>query len=241
MKLVFGLVAATLTLLSNVAHADELSEARVRELVLDTIRKNPEIIREAIDLLQKREEQKRASRVKSVLSEKRETFERDPDAPVLGNPDGGVTVVEFFDYNCPYCKRTMRDVKTLISDDKDIGLVYREFPILGEGSLFASRAALASRKQDKYEAMHWALMSLKRANEKSVLDTARKLGLDLAKLKADMKAPEVGQHIQLSMQLAQALNINGTPSFIIGDTLVPGVVPLATLQKMVADTRASSQ
>lgn len=146
-------------------------------------------------------------------------------------------MVEFFDYNCPYCKSAANDVKKLVNDDKNIRLVYREFPILGEGSVFAARAALASRNQGKYEELHSALMSLKRAEEKSVLEAAGALGLDMEKLKADMKAPDVEKHIAVSMQLAQALGINGTPSFVIGDAFVPGAVPLSELQKLVADSR----
>ncbi len=240
MKFILGFLAIVLFAFSNLAYADQLSEERVKELILETIRKNPEVIREAITQLQKQEEQTQASQIKSILSKKRELIERDPNAPVLGNPSGSVTVVEFFDYNCPYCKRAASDIKKLTEDDKNIRLVYREFPILGEGSVFAARAALASRNQGKYEAMHSALMSLKRAEEKSVLEAAGELGLDLEKLKADMKAPDVEKHIAVSMELAQALGINGTPSFIIGDAFVPGAVPLSELQKLVADSRKSN-
>lgn len=241
MKSVLGVAAAIFLVLGTLAQAEPLSEERVKELVLETIRENPKIIREAIELLQRQQQDEQAKQIKGVLSKNRETIERDSNAPVLGNPEGGVTVVEFFDYNCPYCKRAVDDVKSLIQDDKDIRLVYREFPILGDGSVFAARAALAARKQGQYEEMHWALMSLNRAEEKTVLKTAGELGLDLEKLKSDMKAPEVDEHIQKSMQLAQMLGITGTPSFIIGDALGPGALPLEELQKMVAESRASKK
>lgn len=241
MKTILGFAIAIFLSFGSLAHAEPLSEERVKELVLETIRENPEIIREAIELLQRQERDEQAKQIKGLLSNNRETIERDPNAPVLGNPEGGVTVVEFFDYNCPYCKKAVNDVKSLIRDDKDVRLVYREFPILGEGSVFATRAALASREQGKYEEMHWALMSLNRAEEATVLKAAGELGLDLEKLKADMKAPEVDKHIQTSMKLAQMLGINGTPSFIIGDVLAPGVIPLEEMQKLVAESRAGKK
>lgn len=241
MKTILGFATVIFLALGTFAQAEPLSEDRVKELVLETIRENPKIIREAIELLQRQQQDEQAKQLKGVLSNNRDTIERDPNAPVLGNPEGRVTVVEFFDYNCPYCKRAMNDVKSLIQNDKDVRLVYREFPILGEGSVFATRAALASRKQGKYEEMHWKLMSLKRAEKSSVLKVASELGLDLEKLKSDMKAPEVDEHIQKSMKLAGMLGINGTPSFIIGDVLAPGVIPLEEMRKLVAKRRAGAK
>ncbi len=123
---------------------------------------------------------------------KRQLLERDPNAPVLGNPEGDVTVVEFFDYNCPYCRRAMSEVQGLLDADQDVRLVYREWPILGEGSVFAAKAALAAREQGKYEEFHWALMGMEeRAEEASVMRLAEEIGLDVEKLRADMDAPEV--------------------------------------------------
>ena len=217
------------TVWATTAHSEELTEQQIRELVLDTIRANPEIIQEAITLLQQRQEERKAERIASILTENRELFERDPTAPVLGNPEGDVTLVEFFDYNCPYCKQVAGDVKSLIEKDGNIRLVYREWPILGEGSVFAARAALAARKQGKYEAMHWALMSLKRADERSVLQVASDLGLDIEKLQNDMQSSEIDEHIGISHELTQALGITGTPSFTIGDKVIFGAVPLTEL------------
>lgn len=121
-----------------VASAGELSEARIKELVYEAIRENPDIIMEAVAILQQREDEAQASATQSILSDQRAALERDPNAPVLGNPDGDVTVVEFFDYNCPYCKRAMTEVQALLEADADVRLVYREWPVLGEGSVFAS-------------------------------------------------------------------------------------------------------
>jgi protein-disulfide isomerase len=183
-------------------------------------------------------ERRRAAAAKSLLSEQRQSLERDPNAPVLGNPEGDVTVVEFFDYNCAYCKRAVTEVQAVLAADPNVRLVYREWPILGEGSVYASRAALASRAQGKYEEFHWALMGIKgRVDEAQVIRAAQDVGLDIDQLKADMQSPEVEKHIAASMRLAESLGFNGTPSFVIGDALVPGFVERAQLQEIIDTTR----
>ena len=125
------------------AQADTLSEDRVKELVLEAIRENPEIVLEAVQIIEQREQQRQVAAAASVLSDNRDVLENDPNAPVLGNPDGDVTVVEFFDYNCPYCRRVKPEIEALLAEDPNVKLVYREWPILGEGSVFAARAALS--------------------------------------------------------------------------------------------------
>ncbi len=222
--------------------AQDLDEARVKELVLEAIRENPEIVMEAVAILEQRQAGAQADAQAQALNTQRELIENDPNAPVLGNPDGDVTVVEFFDYNCPYCRRVKPEVRALIDADPNIRLVYREWPILGDGSVFASKAALAARKQGKYEDFHWAMMGNEgRAEEVSVLRVAEEVGLDTAQLRADMDAPEVEDHIATSMQLTQALGFNGTPSFVIGDALVPGFVETDQLAKLVAAARDAAE
>lgn len=235
-----GLLALVLALgIPLPSTADGLDEARVRELVLETILDNPEIIMEAVAILEQRQAAAQAGSQADALADQRVLLEQDPNAPVLGNPAGDVTVVEFFDYNCPYCRRAMTQVQGLLEADVDVRLVYREWPILGDGSVFAAKAALAARKQGKYEAFHWAMMAMKdRAEETSVLRIAEEVGLDIEQLRRDMEAPEVEEHIATSMRLTQALGFNGTPSFVIGDNLVPGYVELETLEGLVSETRA---
>jgi protein-disulfide isomerase len=234
-------VALSLTLPLSAA-AQDLTEDRVRELVLETIRENPEIVIEAVAILESRQAEAQAASQAEVLAQERDALERDPNAPVLGNPDGDVTVVEFFDYNCPYCRRAKPEIEALLTADPNVRLVYREWPILGEGSVFAARAALAAREQDLYEDFHWAMMGMNgRAEESSVLRIAEDIGLDIAKLRRDMEAQEIDAHIQTSMRLAQALGITGTPSFVIGDALVPGVVDAEQLQTLVSDAREPEQ
>ena len=230
--------ALALCLSTTTVSAEDLTKEQMQDLVLQTIRDNPEIVMEAIQTLQAREESAKADQAQAVLSANRAALEQDPNAPVVGNPDGDVTVVEFFDYNCGYCRRTFEDVHKLISGDANVRLVLREWPILGEESVYAARAALASRAQGKYEEFHNALMRYEgRANETSVGIIAVELGIDIEQLKRDMDAPEVVAHIQTSMQLTQALNLNGTPAFIFGEQLVPGAIELEQMQALVAETR----
>lgn len=228
------LVMAPLTALAQ----DTLSEDRVRELVRETILANPEILLEAFESLEQRSLEAEASARSDVIGQQRLLLEQDPNAPVLANADGDVTIVEFFDYNCPYCRRVKPTVEDLIEADPGVRIVYREWPILGDGSVFAARAALASREQGLYEEFHWALMGMEgRAEERSVLMVAREVGLDVQQLRLDMEAPEVEEHIETSMRLAELLGVTGTPAFIIGNSLIPGAVGLEVLQEAVGDVR----
>jgi protein-disulfide isomerase len=174
-----------------------------------------------------------------VLELRRAELERDRNAPVLGNPEGDVTVVEFFDYNCPYCKKIARDMKALIEVDPGVRLVYREWPIINQGSQFAARAALAARRQGKYEAMHWALMAQPRVTEESTLRVAKSVGIDLSRLLNDMKNRSVDHHLALSFNLARSLGINGTPAFVIGDKIARGAITPEALTGLVRDARAA--
>lgn len=224
------------------AAADDLTEDRVRELVLETIRENPEIVMEAVAILESRQADVLAEAQAQVLDTERDLLERDPNAPVLGNPDGDVTIVEFFDYNCPYCRGVKPEIEALLAADPNVRLVYREWPILGDGSVFAARAALAAREQGLYEEFHRALMDLNgRAEETSVIRVAESVGLDIAQLRRDMTAPQVDTHLATSMRLTQALGFNGTPSFVIGDALVPGLVDVKQLQTLVAESREAEK
>ncbi len=243
MKLLNGIFAFVFSLaLPFGAWADELDEDRVKELVLETILENPSIVMEAVAILEKQQSAAANVARAEVLTNQRDLLELDPNAPVLGNLEGDVTVVEFFDYNCPYCRRAMDEVKGLLKEDTNVRLVYREWPILGEGSVFAAKAALAAREQGKYEAFHWALMGLKgRAEEANVLRVAAEVGLDVDQLRRDMDAPEIDEHLVTSMNLAQSLGFNGTPSFVVGEQLVPGFVEKSELVKAVETARKAAK
>lgn len=234
------LLATALTLvLPSLSLAQDLSDERIKALIAETLRENPELVLEALQALEARQADAQAAAAAAVLTSERTLLDRDPNALVLGNPDRDVTVVEFFDYNCPYCKRAMSEVDALLAEDGNVRLVMREWPILSEGSAFAARAALAARKQGKYTEMHNALMGIRgKVEADTVLRVAGEIGLDVEKLKADMQSPEIEEHIATSMRLAEALGFNGTPSFVVGDQLIPGFVEKAQLAEAVSAARA---
>ena len=215
--------------------AQSMTDDQVKQLALEAILENPEIIMQAVAILQQREKEQAASGANTVRLE----VESDPNAPNLGNPEGDVTVVEFFDYNCPYCRSAGQTVQALLAADENVRVIYREWPILGDDSVMAARAALAAREQGKYEAFHWALMNGEgRVTEALIFKVARDLGMDVAQLEADMVSPAVEAHIALSNALAQQLGFTGTPAFIVGDKTAPGMLNLDEIAILVAEARA---
>ena len=221
---------------AQMAPAQQMTNEQVKQLALEAILENPQIIMQAVAILEQRERERAASGANTV----RLQLEQDPNSPNLGNPDGDVTVIEFFDYNCPYCRKAGQTVQELLASDANVRVIYREWPILGEDSVFASRAALAARAQGKYEEFHWALMNGEgRASEASILKLARHLGLDVEKLQADMTSPAVEAHIAQSNALARTLGFTGTPAFIVGDLTAPGMLSVDEITAMVAKTRAA--
>ena len=222
--------------------AQTLSENDIRALVLDTIRANPGIVMEALELLELEQQEAQAEQARAFLSGQRDLLENDANAPVIGNPDGDVTIVEFFDYNCPYCRNAKTEIDALLAADPGIRVVMREWPVLGEGSVFAARAALASRAQGKYTEFHDALMTMQgRAEEQSVLRLAADIGLDVVQLRRDMDAPEISEHLQISSGLGRALGFTGTPSFVIGETLAPGMIRSDQMAALVAAARTAAE
>lgn len=215
-------------------------EERISELVRKHILDNPEIIAEAITLLQARQEAQRQERQQETLANLLEDLRNPPEGTVIGEPDGSVTVVEFFDYNCGYCKSMFTTVMNVIEEHGDVRLALIEFPILGPNSVVAAKAALASREQDLYGPFHQALMNHRGSlNESTVMSLARGVGINVTKLEADMKDPELDQIIERNRGLAQQLEINGTPAFIVGTELVPGAVSEEQFKQLLADAEAS--
>jgi protein-disulfide isomerase len=211
-------------------------EQRVRDYLLN----NPEVIMEALQILQERQRVAEEEELRQAIARRSEELLADPAAPVAGNPAGDVTLVEFFDYNCPYCRRVAPTVAGLVAADPDLRVVYKEFPILGPGSTFAARAALAAREQERYAPFHEAMMDAEGTlDERRVLEIARAVGLDLARLRDDMGDPAIEQAIARNLELAAALGITGTPSFVIGEQIIPGAVDRGTLEALIAEVRRS--
>jgi protein-disulfide isomerase len=210
-------------------------ERRVRAYLLE----HPEVIVEALQRLEQRQQVAQASGTQAALKKHADKLLRDPASPVGGNPQGDVSLIEFFDYNCPYCRQVAPHMVTVEASDPKLRIVYKEFPILGPNSTFAAKAALAAHRQGKYAELHKALMESKGpTTEKTVLDTAGRLGLDLDRLKADMADPAVQAEIDGNLALARALHIDGTPGFVIGDQIVRGAMDLATMERLIQEARA---
>ena len=178
-----------------------------------------------------------AKTTQAVAQHRRDIFD-DPSTPVGGNPKGDVTIVEFFDYRCPYCKQVQPSLQSLLQQDPKLRLVYKEFPILGPASATAAHAALAAQRQGKYDAFHTAMMASRGPiTDSTVFQVAASVGLDVDQLKRDMAAPEIAQALKDNLALADVLDIHGTPAFIINDHVVPGALDLDALKTMVADAR----
>lgn len=234
---------ASLMTYSAPAQAADMSaedKQAFQEVIREYLLSNPEVVVEAIRKYQTDQEAARAKAAKERLSELREPLERAEGTPVLGNPDGDVTIVEFFDYRCGYCKRVHDDLMKAMTEDGKVRLVMKEFPILGPASVFASRAALAVFyiAPEKYEAFHNAMMTSRGdLDENRVLDIAASMGLDADAIKEGIKDPRVETEIQHNMALAQALEITGTPAFVIGNELVPGAIDRAAIDELIAQVR----
>lgn len=163
----------------------------------------------------------------------------DPDTPILGNPNGDVAVVEFFDYRCPYCRRSAADLDTLAAEDSGVRLVMKEWPILGAKSVEAARGALAAHLQGQYAAVHWRLMQGEvQAGRDGLSELARDLGLDMARYEADRDSDRVTAMLARNDELASALGLTGTPGFVVGQAVIPGAVSLDTLRDLVAKARS---
>lgn len=218
---------------------DDAQRTAIENVVRDYLMKNPEIILQAVESLQQREKMAEAERAKKALVENQQALTRNPADPVAGNPQGDVTVVEFFDYQCGYCKAVQADTQRLIKDDPKLRFVLKELPILGPASVVASKAALASKAQGKYLEFHNALMAQRgQLDEDVILRLAKSVGLDTDRLKKDMESRDVLSVIAANQALAEQLGIHGTPGFVFGTELVPGAIKLDDMKRLVAATRA---
>ena len=215
-----------------------LQRQQVEAIIHDYLRQHPDVLiaalRQAEDKLHKDDEAKASH---AVVRNRQAVF-NDPSTPVGGNPHGDVSIVEFFDYRCPYCKEVEPSLEAMVKQDPQLRLVYKEFPILGPVSVTAAHAALAAQNQGKYDAFHRAMMGVRgNITDETVYRVAASVGLNVDELKRDMASPQIAQTIKDNMKLADALDIRGTPAFVIGDKVVPGAADLDTLKSMVAEAR----
>ena len=236
------LVVMAGTALCMQARAESLpapDKEAVRQIVREYLIEHPEVIEEAMGVLQERRELEQRARARAAIAENTEALLAHPMSPVSGDAGGDVTVVEFFDYRCRYCKRALGPVTELLAADDRVRVVWKEFPILGPVSNFAARAAMAADKQGRYHEFHVAVMGAEEElTEEVVIDLASGLGLDVERLRQDMADPAIGDYLDETAQLARTLGISGTPAFVIGDTLVPGAIDGASLKRLVAELRS---
>ena len=233
-----GIVGAWLLGLSPAAALEPASRRELEGIVRDYLLKNPETIAEALRGLQLRQQVEEQQRTRQTVVAKQEGLLRDPDSPVAGNPGGDVTVVEFFDYRCGYCRAVAGTVAQLVSGDPGVRLVYKELPILGPESVMAAQAALAARAQGKYSQLHEALMKVSGPLGWDVVARiAAGVGLDVDRLKRDMQAPEASAAIERNRALARELGISGTPAFVVGNEVAAGALDVARLKALVTRAR----
>ncbi len=240
-----ALVALLLPAGAPAARSQGFSDDQRREIeriVKDYLLAHPEVLQEVVAELEKRQATLDADRSKNAISTHRDALFNSTRQVTLGNPQGDITLVEFFDYNCGYCKRALSDMIELLKTDPQLKIVLKEFPVLGPGSIEAAQVAVAVRMQDKsgkkYLEFHQKLLSGRgQADKARAITAAKEVGLDVARLEKDLQSPEVRATLEESMKLAEALGINGTPSYVIGDSVVPGAVGVAALKKQIDAAR----
>jgi len=207
-------------------------------ILREALKTDPSILREALETLRDSQTRDRQEAQRNAIAAHAEALFRDPADPVRGNPEGRITLVEFFDARCGYCKQLHPTLTELMRWAPDLRVVLKDLPILGPNSVLASRALLAAQRQGKYAPLHDALLRLREEPTEPVLKReAERLGLDWARLRRDMDDPAIARRLEANIRLAQALSIEGTPALVIGDSLVPGAVDLATLERLVAEQR----
>lgn len=233
MSILFGFSILSTPASSQTTGKDfsEQQKQAINQMIRDYILEHPEILPEAINILQNRTKL-------NVLEQNHVRLYDDGFSYVGGNINGDITLVEFFDYNCGYCKKALITVEKLIKEDSNLRIIYKEFPILSETSFIAAKAAMASIKQGKYESFHHALLSNSGAlTEERIYEIARSVGLDEKQLIQDMISPVLERNIQINNSIANALGINGTPGFVIGNEIVPGAIPYEELVRLIKKAR----
>jgi protein-disulfide isomerase len=242
MKRIFrlALLCAAAWLITTPVPAAEFTPAQRAEIVQilrDALKRDPSILREAVTALQTDEGDRQKASSRAAIAAAGPALV-DPVDPVGGNPKGDVTIVEFFDTRCPYCRKLDPAMAELLARDRGVRLVYKDLPILGPASVLGSKASLAAQRQGGYERLRTAIMEApQQTTMATIQETARRLGLDWKRLENDMNDPAIQARIDANVKLAHSLGIEGTPALVIGSELIPGAVDLPELQKAVATAR----
>ncbi|SJZ56628.1 Protein-disulfide isomerase [Enhydrobacter aerosaccus] len=238
--LVAGRLTAPVRVVSSspASSAGAMDSDQFGKRIHDYLVANPEVLIEAMKELERKQDSERDNLAQKGIEEHGRELMNDPDSPVSGNPNGDVTIVEFSDYQCPYCKRTYPALKSVVAADGKLKIVYKDLPILGEASRIAALAALAARNQNKHEALHNALMEFSgKLDRDQIMTIAASVGIDVAQLQKDMEDPKLKDIIDRNMALASALGVRGTPAFVIGKQFVPGAVDADALKQLIDEAR----
>jgi len=227
---------AAQTLATQTFSADQRHE--IEGIIKSYLVAHPEVLQDAMDALDKQQKQADAAKARETIKNNNATIFNSPHQVVLGNPQGNVTVVEFFDYNCAFCKRALPDMLTLLKTDSNLKFVLKEFPVLGPGSVEAAHVAVAAHMQDptgkKYIEFHQKLLGGRGPADKArALAGAKEVGFDMTRLEKDMDSDEVKTTIDENMKLADALGVSGTPTYVVGDEVVVGAVGLDDLKQKI--------
>ena len=240
--LLFGLVLAPAVRAADApAPFTPAQRAEIVAILRDALVHDPSILRDAVTALQASESAHHDAEARSAIAAAEPALSHAAGDPVAGNPKGDVTVVEFYDLRCPYCRRMIPVIDALLKRDPNVRLVYKDIPILGPGSVIGARAVLAAQRQDGYARLQAALMGGgAQITEDSVQAAARTAGLDWPRLQRDMKDPAIAARLHDNLELARQLGVDGTPAFVIGRQLLPGAVELAELQGAVTAARGAT-
>ena len=243
-KTALTLAVLASTGLTSAAFAQSFSDAQKEEMgavIKEYLMENPSVIFESIEAYRAQEEENARKQAEEKIDDNIEYLTR-ADAPSVGNPDADITVVEFFDYNCGYCKRALPDIQALTKDDPNVRVVFKEMPILGPTSRTAALWALAAHKQGKYFDYHVALMEHRGPKEEAELEKlAKGLDLDVEKMKADIASGEIGKEVDKVLEVGREIGVSGTPAFIVGETFVPGYVGEEGLKAAVQTERDAKE
>jgi protein-disulfide isomerase len=222
------------------ADTSTMTRPEIEAIIHDYLMDNPQVIIDAVNKLATNEKENAERVAEAFLEDNREAIENAPGAFIAGNPNGDVTIVEFFDYHCGYCKKSLAGLMKTVNDDKNIKLVLREFPVLGPDSVFAAKAALASIKQGKYMELHEEMMEAKGKLTRSRIETmAISVGIDLIELNESLITEDHAKLLADNLDMAQGLGINGTPSFVLGGKIHHGMRSGEDLRALVAEARGS--
>lgn len=209
----------------------------IERIVREYLLRNPEVIRDAMQEMQARDARAKAELASKRLSEMSSEIYSDSDSPVAGNPRGDVSVVVFFDYNCGYCKSSLPQLQALSTNDPNVRVIFKEFPILGAASFNAAKAALAAGRQGKYVEFHNAILASENIDDEAIGQISKTLRLDLARFQKDIADPKLAEQLERNSLLAGSLGINGTPAYIVGDQIIPGAIDSASLTNLITAQR----